>query len=359
MQDDDHPTGAPSIGEEERRARELQRERENDPVWLRQEADAQRRRANERFIDELERTCRNMQPEVATALLRALRGEQLEQAAELLEQWPGAHAHVQSLLRVQRMEWTKAEKLERRADWIDAGRPMGNRPAATPPSAPKVPKDRPPRDSDEAIALAIERDEHPTIAAWTRYADEIARHANIDTEIVRVDEDPRWDALEALEAFRAERDAAEAEQMAGIRKLRADFATFTSDFRSVEEYQQFMLDKIVPAYNALGLPTRMCVECAKRFAVLDGRAKDSQHCSTECRKREEMRARPKVGKGLSGAARAVAQSSERMQQHWSSCPLCKRGDDCPTYHALFAGDEVARRSVGYDDSIARDDPGDD
>lgn len=105
---------------------------------------------------------------------------------------------------------------------------------------------------------------------------------------------------------------------------------------SVPEYERFMRDRFVPAYNSyVKIGWRLCVECATRFAVSDGRGDDARFCSDACSGRARNRGREKFGDGLSSAERAARKFGDRTKRHMESCAACKTGRLCPEGERLL------------------------
>jgi hypothetical protein len=363
------------------------------PSWLREEAARTRVQIRRVFDHTLQTHTHEVDDETREALVRKLESKlSLPNDVSLITSFSARHP-----VRLQMIEfaYSQLQRGERsvegmlaRAERLETGKgfePL--RPPAPPLAQPPLSNPRPARHTPEAIDEAVRRDEFPTERAYATLNDELDRYRHLqDVPWLETDEDPRWEAFAQLEAFREERDKKDAPVLARLRELRVKWLEFMSRFPSILEYEQFMDAVVIPTYNDLALPTRLCIGCGRRFALLDGRAKNARFCGADddrCKNAFNARAaaRRRRARNLAERRSVLGQRTAAAQEHLNSCNECQPPDLCPRgrklkEEALAAVRDVTAADQGdawnrgeripYDDAVAfdesdegsQDDPGD-
>jgi hypothetical protein len=356
----------------------------DSPSWLREEAARTRTQIRKVFDHALRTHTQEVNDETREALVRKLDSKpSLPDDVSLIGSFGAQHpigmqmiefAYSQ-LLRGER----SAEGMLARAERLESEKgfePL--RPPAPPLAQPPLPNPRPARHAPEAIEEALRRDAFPTEEAYAAFNDKLDRYRHLrDVPWLETDEDPRWEAFAQLEAFREERDKKDAPILVRLRELRVKWLEFMSCFPSIPEYEQFMDAVVIPTYNDLALPTRLCVGCGRRFALLDGRAKKARFCGADddrCKNAFNARAaaRRRRARNLAERRSVFDQRTAAAQEHLNHCDqcqppqLCTRGRQLKE-EALAAARDVTAADQGdawnrgerlsYDDAVAPDGPG--
>jgi hypothetical protein len=121
-------------------------------------------------------------------------------------------------------------------------------------------------------------------------------------------------------------------------------------FLSVPELEKFKQDRVVPAFNALNLGCRMCIECSACFGILDGLAKDSMYCGERCgnaarrrNQRQQKKERPQAE-----LEQRIELLAQELQDHAKACqafPRCSTESQCPQGSRLVRNLSAARRDL--------------
>lgn len=129
-----------------------------------------------------------------------------------------------------------------------------------------------------------------------------------------------------------------------VPELRARASALGWELVPPAQYADFYRREVLPAWSRAGGEVRLCLECGEPFALADNR---KRYCSKPCSARQRNRGRQKVGKGLSAPETARKRLQERIQRHWDSCKVCRRGQPCASREAMLqADDALAHLSPG-------------
>jgi hypothetical protein len=94
-----------------------------------------------------------------------------------------------------------------------------------------------------------------------------------------------------------------------------------------EVWRAFYFQEIVPSFNVLSPSVKLCLECGRRFARVDGRSKDSDFDSDNCEAAYERRQERARASSLPTTRKAKAAAAE-LRLHRKSCPRCKNQKPC-------------------------------